>query len=102
MKELTLSSSIRIPFDKYNGIKPAATVTEEKKENETDEELFARTYEKLDAQLEALTAIEMAKIMRIQNNGGLINYAMKLADDLGIGNNRFKEAYLNLIKKESE
>jgi len=101
-KEITLSLGLTIPVAQYETLKPSASITETRNENESDEDLFLRAHTKLWGILEAETAISVAKIMRIKNDTGMLGWARGLAEDLASGNNTFNEAFLQTLKPNKE
>jgi len=102
MKELTLDLGVTIPLAQFEMLKPNASVTVEKLQYETDEELFVRAHKQLWDTLEAEIAISMAKIMKIRNETGMAAYARELGEDIGAGNNRFINEYLQTLKPNKE
>ena len=101
MKDITLELGITIPLEKYMPMRVAASITEDKKEGETDEQLFNRAIDSLEASFEAYAAIMAQRFLQINEEMGLLAYARGLAEEMSISENNFVKSYLEKIK-ESE
>jgi hypothetical protein len=102
IKKAKIGGEYRIPVDDYNPVKPYIIVEFEKDEDETDEEFFAKSYDKFNNIKEAIIALEVEKRSKIDDRGGLVNYAYKLMDDLREDSEIFRNAFFNLIRNKSK
>lgn len=102
LKEIILGISLSIPLAPYEVLKSPVKIKVKADENETEEEVFINAYEKLWEVFEGRLALDMAKIMKIKNDAGLLNFARELGEDIGVNNNRFADAYLKTLKPKEE
>jgi len=102
MKNISLELGITIPIEKYAPMRVGTSITEEKLDNETDEELFQRAMTKLQNSFEAHTAIQAFRFLNIKEESGLLAYANGLAEELAISDNSFIVSYLDLIKESQQ
>lgn len=97
---MKLSGTYSIPIKKYLPLKVNIQVEFKRKENETEEEFFAKSYKKFDEAKEAAIALEVEKRKHIDNTQGLVPYAYGLVDELKEGAERFRQETIQLIKEE--
>ena len=99
LKELTLGVTWILPVSKYNPLHIPVSVTVSRLGDETDEDFFARAHSKLNKVLEAEVALQVNKVRTLEMDGGVLNFAYQLADDIAVGNNSLVEAALEVIKQ---